>query len=136
MCTRLQHKGGYGGAAAPHILGIIFNTFRGRIYITKEKFDKLMALLWEIMQLLMCSPRGMAELRGKAQHQMRCMERVRPFLVRLNQFIGGPRTTYEWDKQQPVSEELRHVLGFLYQQLPMCQAEGAEMWPMQPCTVY
>ena len=62
-------------------------------YITKEKFDKLMALLWEIMQLLMCLPRGMAELRGKAQHQMRCMERVRPFLVRLNQFIGGPRTT-------------------------------------------
>ena len=48
----------------------------------------------------------------------------------------GPRTTYEWDKQQPVSEELRHVLGFLYQQLPLRQAEGAEMWPMQPCTVY
>jgi hypothetical protein len=82
VCTRLQHKGGYGGAAAPHILGIIFETFRGRIYITKEKFDKLMALLWEIMQLLM----------GKAQHQMLCMEGVRPSLVRLNQFIGGPRS--------------------------------------------
>ena len=39
-------------------------------YITKEKFDKLMALLWEIMQLLMCLPRGMAELRGKAPDAM------------------------------------------------------------------
>ena len=29
-----------------------------------------------------------------------------------------------------------HVLGFLYQQLPLRQVEGAEMWPMQPCTVY
>jgi hypothetical protein len=64
------------------------------------------------------------------------MEGVRPFLVRLNQFVGGPKTAYNWDKQQPISEDLRHVLGFLYQQLPLRQAEGAELWPMQPCTVY
>ena len=110
--------------------------FAGASISHREKFDKLMALLGEIMQLLTCSPRGMAKLRGKAQHQMRCMEGVRPFLVRLNQFVGGPKTAYDWDKQQPVSEELRHVLGFMYQQLPLRQAEGAEMWPMQPCTVY
>ena len=95
-----------------------------------------MALLGEIMQLLTCSPRGMAKLRGKAQHQMLCMEGVRPFLVRLNQFFGGPKTAYDWDKQQPISEGLLHVLCFLYQQLPLLQAEGAEMWPMQLCTVY
>jgi hypothetical protein len=41
-------------------LGIIFDSFRGRIYVTEEKFRKLMALLREIMELLTCSPRGMA----------------------------------------------------------------------------
>ena len=83
MRTRLQYQGGYGGATATRISwhhAIIFDTFRGRI-ITKEKFDKLMTLLWEIMQLVTCSPQGMAKLRGKAQHQKQCIEEVRPFLV-------------------------------------------------------
>jgi hypothetical protein len=92
-----------------------------------------MALLGgEIMQLVTCSPRGMA----RAQHQLRCTEGVRPFLVRLNHFAGGPRTVYEWDKQQPISEELLHTLGFLYQHLPSLREVGAEMWPLQPSTVY
>ena len=117
-------------------LGIIFDSFRGRIYVTEEKFRKLMALLREIMELLTCSPRGMAKLRGKAQHQMRCIEGVRPFLVRLNLFIGGPRCVYEWDREQLISDELRHALGFLYQHLPSRREAGAEMWPMEPPTVY
>jgi hypothetical protein len=43
---------------------------------------------------------------------------------------------YEWDKQQKISEALRHTLGFLYQHLPSRREVGAEMWPLQPSTVY
>ena len=50
-----------------------------------------MALLKEIMDLVTCSPCGMTKLRGKAQHQFRCIERVRPFLVLLN-----PRRRCGW----------------------------------------
>ena len=140
MRTRLQYQGGYGGATATRISwhhAIIFNTFRGRI-ITKEKFDKLMTLLWEIMQLVTCSPQGMAKLRGKAQHQKRCIEGVRPFLVTWCALtcLSAGSDVYEWDKQQQITEELCHAIGFLYQHLPSRREEGAEMWPMQPCTFY
>ena len=53
-------------------LGIIFDTHLGRLFVTGEKFHKLMELWREIMELLTCSPRGMTKLRGKAQHQFRC----------------------------------------------------------------
>ena len=117
-------------------LGIIFDTHKGRLFVTIEKFEKLMVLLKEIRELLTCSPRGLAKLRGKAQHQFRCIEGVRPFLVRLDNFIGGPGSAYEWDREKELPEELRHTLGFLYQHLPARREAGAEMWPMEPCTVY
>ena len=64
-------------------LGIIFDTHRGRLYITAEKFDNLMMLLRELMDLLTCSPRSMAKLLGKAQHQFRSLEGVRPFSFQI-----------------------------------------------------
>ena len=65
------------------LLGIIFDTHRGRLYITAEKFDKLMMLLRERMDLASCSPRSMAKLLGKAQPHFRCLEGMRPFLSRF-----------------------------------------------------
>jgi hypothetical protein len=94
------------------LLGIIFDP--GRLYITAEKFDKLMMLLRERMDLVLCSPRSMAKLRGKAQPHFRCLEGVRPFLSRFYRFIGGPESVYEWDLEKEVSGELRHVMGFLF----------------------
>jgi hypothetical protein len=117
-------------------LGIIFDTHRGRLYITAEKFDKLMMLLRELMDLLTCSPHSMAKLRGKAQHQFRCLEGVRPFLSRFDRFVGGPETVYEWDLEKEVPGELRHGMGFLFQQLPSLREAGAEMWPLEPSTAY
>jgi hypothetical protein len=117
-------------------LGIIFDTHRGKLYITAEKFNKLMMLLLELMDLLTCSPRSMAKLRGKAQHQFRCLEGVRPFLSRFDRFIGGLETVYEWDLEKEVPGELHHVMGFPFQQLPSLREAGAEMWPLEPSTAY
>ena len=117
-------------------LGIIFDTHRGKLYITAEKFNKLMMLLLELMDLLTCSPRSMAKLRGKAQHQFRCLEGVRPFLSRFDRFIGGLETVYEWDLEKEVPGELHHVMGFPFQQLPSLREAGAEMWPLEPLTAY
>jgi hypothetical protein len=59
-------------------LGIIFDTVKGLLFVTEEKFAKLMELMKEIMNLQTCSARNMARLRGKAQHQLKCIEGVLP----------------------------------------------------------
>lgn len=77
--------------AQRHIfIGIIFDTHQGRMYATIEKFAKLMALLKEVMELVTCSPWNMSKLRGKAQHQFRCLEGARPLLVGFNRLSAGP----------------------------------------------
>jgi hypothetical protein len=51
----------------------------------------------------------MARLRGKAQHQLRCIEGVLPYLVRFNNFIGGPESVYDWpgDHEKVIDDTLR-----------------------------
>jgi hypothetical protein len=117
-------------------IGIIFDSHQGRMFIAAEKFAKLMTLLREIMELVTCSPRNMSKLRGKAQHQFRCLEGVRPLLVGLDRFIGGPSSMYEWDKETEISHHLRENMRFLYREMPRLQVVGAEMWPMDPATLY
>ncbi len=106
------------------------------MYITVEKFAKLMTLLKEVMELVTCSPRNMSKLRGKAQHQFRCLEGVRPLLVGFDRFIGGPDSTYAWDREALIRPDLRETMGFLYQHLPKLQKAGVELWPTDPATLY
>jgi hypothetical protein len=129
-------KGDMSVAQRHTFLGIIIDTYLGRMFVAEEKFAKLMVLLKEIMELVTCSARNMAKLRGKAQHQFRCIEGVRPFLVRFDRFIGGPTNMYEWDVEQAIPDALRQTMGFLYQQLPSLRDAGAELWPMEPSTLY
>ena len=116
-------------------IGIIFDTLKGRLFIGKEKFQKTMDLLQELMQQAECSPRTMSKLRGKFGHQFRCIEGVMPFLVPFNRFIGGPEDVAEWDAEKVIPHELRHTMGTLYKWLPSLQVKGAEMWPLDPRTV-
>jgi hypothetical protein len=48
-------------------IGIIFDALHGKLLIAKEKFDKTMKLLHDVMHQAEISPRGMAKLRGKFQ---------------------------------------------------------------------
>ena len=116
-------------------IGIIFDTFRGRIFIGKDKFDKTMALLLELMEAAECTPRTMAKLRGKFGHQFRCIEGVRPFLVPFNHFVGSPETTHEWDAAKAIPSCLRHTMGTLFRWLPFQHEKGAEMWPQDERTI-
>jgi hypothetical protein len=66
-------------------LGIIFDTTHlVQVFVTVEKFSTLMVLLCKNMDLVTCSPRGMMRLRDKVQHQRRCTNGVRPFLVHFD----------------------------------------------------
>ena len=116
-------------------IGIIFDTLKGRVFIGKDKFDKTMALLLELMQQSECTPRTMSKLRGKCGHQFRCVEGVRPFLVPFNQFVGGPESALEWDTPKQIPDSLRHTMGTLFKWLPEQYEKGAEMWPLDPRTV-
>jgi hypothetical protein len=49
-------------------IGIIFDTLKGLIFIGKDKFDKTMALLLELMQQAESTPRVMSKLQGKCGH--------------------------------------------------------------------
>jgi hypothetical protein len=113
---------------------IIFDTLKGRIFIGQEKFQKTMLLLQALMQQAECSPRSMAKLQGKFGHQFRRIERVMPFLVPFNKFIGGPKGAAEWDKEKVIPHELRDTRGMLFKWLPPMQENGTEMWPLDPST--
>jgi hypothetical protein len=114
---------------------IIFDALHGKLLIAKEKFDKTMKLLHDVMHQAEISPRGMAKLRGKFGHQFRCIEGVGPFLVPFNKFIGGPESVYEWDEPKTVPQALQTTMGQLYEWLPRLQPEGADMWPLDPATL-
>ena len=116
-------------------IGIIFDTLKGRLFIAKEKFDKTIFLLRDMMHQSECSPREMAKLRGKFGHQFRCVEGVDPFLVPFNQFVGGPETVAEWDAPKVITPALQRTMGTLFDWLPRLYEAGAEMWPLDPRTV-
>ena len=99
-------------------IGIVFDVLRGRLLITKDKFEKTMILLREIMEQAELSPRGMAKLRGKFGHQFRCVEGVAVLLVPFNNFIGGPESAREWDEAKPIPHHLRDNMGQLFKWLP------------------
>jgi hypothetical protein len=105
-------------------IGIVFDALRGRLFISKENFDKTMKLLHDMMHQVECrSPRVMAKLRGKFGHQFRsgCIEGVGPFLVPFNQFVSSPETVREWDEPKPISDHLCKNMGILYRWLPELQ---------------
>ena len=82
-------------------IGIISDTLKGRVLISKDKFDKTMALPLEMIQQTECTPRMMSRECG---HQFRCIEGVGPFLVPFNQFVGGPESTLEWDTPKQIPD--------------------------------
>jgi hypothetical protein len=117
-------------------IGIVFDVLRDCLFISKEKFDKTMKLLHDMMHRAKCSPRAaMAKLRGKFAHQFRCIKGVGPFLVPFNKFVGSPETVREWDEPKPISDHLRTNMGFLYRCFPELQPAGAAMWPLEPATL-
>ncbi len=116
-------------------IGIIFDVLHGKLLIEKEKFDKTMKLLHDVMHQAEISPRGMTKLRGKFGLQFRCIEGVGPFLMPLNKFIGGPGSVREWDDTKVISPSLRTTMSYLYNWLPKLQLEGAKMWPLDPATL-
>ena len=55
---------------------------------------------------------------------------------RLQPLIGGPDSTYAWDREATILPDLQETLGFLYQHLPKLQRAGVELWPMDPATLF
>jgi hypothetical protein len=94
-------------------IGIIFDALQEKLLIAKEKFDKTMKLLYNVMHQEEISPRGRAKLRGKFGHrdQFQCIEGVGPFLVPFNKFIGGPESVHEGDEPKAILPALRTTMG-------------------------
>jgi hypothetical protein len=104
--------------------------------LTEEKFRKLMDNLQEVLSWRTAAPRIASKLRGKLINYSECIESVRPFSVPFTIFIGGAKTTEEWDTVSPDVGRMRETAEFLLPHLPRLVEAGAPLWKLEPSTMY
>jgi hypothetical protein len=61
---------------------------------------------------------------------------VRPFSVPFTVFIGGAKTTKEWDTESQDVERMREVAKFLLPHLPRLVEAGAPLWKFEPSAMH
>jgi hypothetical protein len=117
-------------------LGVNINSNRGLYTLTEKKVAKLVRDLEEVCGITLMSPRQCSKVRGKLSNYSFCMQRIRPFVVPFNHFIGGPRNNHEWDRLKAITEEMLDAAGFLLKHMGTLVRLGAPIWPLQASTVY
>ena len=127
-CFRMAQRGDY--------LGVNINSNRGLYTLLEKKADKLVRDLEEVCGLAFMTPCDCSKVRGKLSNYSFCLQRIRPFVVPFNAFIGGPRNNREWDKKKPISTEMQDAASFLLRHMRTLVQLGAPIWPMPACTMY
>jgi hypothetical protein len=117
-------------------LGIGIDTNRGLYTLLEKKVARLVEGLTEALGALRMTPRQCSKVRGRLQTYSFCLQRVRPFAIPFNHFIGGPKNNRQWDINKLVTDEMRDSAGFLLKHMRSLVALGAPIWPQQASTVY
>ena len=125
---RMAQQGGY--------LGVQVDSNRGLYTLLEKKVGKLVRDLQEVCGCAFMSPRTCSKVRGKLSNYSFCLQRIRPFLVPFNDFIGGPRSNREWDRTKNISEEMLDASSFLLKHMDTLVRLGAPIWPVPACTLY
>jgi hypothetical protein len=79
----------------------------------EKKVNKLVVDLEEVRGIALMTPRKCSKVRGKLSNYSICMQRIRPFIVPFNAFIGGPRNNRDWDRSKRITDEMRDAGSFL-----------------------
>ena len=116
-------------------LGIIMDSHRGRINLTKAKYDKLMFDLLSVLTWDEATPRKASKVRGKLQSYSECIEGVKPFSVPFTVFIGPAKTVCEWDTSSRAVEGMKEAARYLLTYLPSAVPAGAPLWKLEACTL-
>ena len=127
-CFRMAQQNDY--------LGVNVNSNRGLYTLLEKKAAKLVRDLEQVCGAAFMSPRSCSKVRGKLSNYSFCLQRIRPFIVPFNCFIGGPRNNREWDKTKTISDEMRDAGSFLLRHMGTLVRLGAPIWPMPACTMY
>ena len=117
-------------------MGVIIDTFLGRMLLTDEKLTKLMSGLQSLMTWGDASPRDLSKLRGKLINYSLCIQRIKPFIIPFTKFIGSPQNDAEWDSRSVHLEYVKENALYLIQWLPSLAALGAPLWDLETSTLY
>ena len=96
--------------------------------------NKLVVDLEEVCGIALMTPRKCSKVRGKLSNYSICMQRIRPFIVPFNAFIGGPRNNRDWDRSKRITDEMRDARSFLLKHMGTLVRLCAPKWPLQTCT--
>ena len=80
--------------------------------LTEKKEAKLVAGIEGAAKWVTCSSRTMAKLHGKLVDYSFCIQRIRPFAVLLQKFIGSPVGKAQWDEERGGLEEVQRVVTY------------------------
>ena len=117
-------------------MGVIIDTYTGRLLLTGEKLAKIMAVLQGMLGWTEASPRDVAQIRGKLQNYSMCIQRIRPLIVPFTVFIGGPSSDAEWDARRIDLGGVRETAKYLLAHLPALAALGAPLWELHTPTLH
>ena len=105
--------------------------FMGQLLLTAEKLAKIMMALQSLLTWNDASPRDIAGIRWMLQNHFLCIQRIRPFIVPLTKFIGGPASEAEWDLCKNNFGAIKEMAKYLILILPTLAALGAPLWVLE-----
>ena len=117
-------------------LGIWIDSYKGRLLLTDNKWEKLLADLRLVMTWEEATPRMASKVGGKLINYSECIIMIRPFAVPFNVFIGGARTVGDWDKMSTRVQDMQKTAQYLLSVLPRLWPLGAPLWKLEASTIY
>ena len=102
--------------------------FMGQLLLTAEKLAKIMMAIQSLLTWNDASPRDIAGIHWKLQNHFLCIQLIRPFIVPLTKFIGGPASEAEWDLCQNNLGDIKEMAKYLILIQPTLAALGAPLW--------
>ena len=117
-------------------LGIWIDAYKGRLLLTDQKWEKLLADLRLVMTWEEATPRMASKVGGKLINYSECIIMIRPFAVPFNVFVGGARTVGEWDEMSTRVQDMQKAAKYLLTVLPQLWPLGAPLWKLEASTIY
>lgn len=129
-------RGAYGG--------FLLNTVRGRMSVLPEKVAKMLGCLEEWILGAFTSARGLAKIRGKAMHFSIAIRYLRVLIPEISLALGTEAdpgdddgdSGVDWDREIPTTDALIDLGREMVKVIEKGAAEGVEMWPLHPSTLY
>ena len=113
--------------------GITFDTIAGRLYIPKQKLDKLIACLNDLATSTETTLRTLLSVQGRVRHYSLCIPYIGTLVPLLCLHIDDPD---ELDAKIPISQAIRNACNTLLTLIRRFASIGTPLWPFVPSSLY